>query len=211
MTYAKICGLRTIEHALAAVEAGADLLGLIFAPSRRQVTPAQASAIARAVRDAAPAGRQVELVGVFVNAAPDHMREVARECDLDALQLSGDEPAAIADQLAGIGLIKTIRFNASVAEQDWLAYDWPHVRLHADAHVPGVYGGAGVVADWQKSFELARRRQLILAGGLTPANVGVAIEQVRPWAVDVSSGVETDGVKDVRKIRQFVAGAKAAN
>jgi phosphoribosylanthranilate isomerase len=84
------------------------------------------------------------------------------------------------------------------------------VRLLVDAHVPGSYGGAGVVADWDRAAGLARRRSVLLAGGLTPANVAEAIQRVRPWGVDVSSGVEINGVKDHQKIRAFVAAARAA-
>ncbi|MBK9712898.1 MAG: phosphoribosylanthranilate isomerase [Kouleothrix sp.] len=205
MTFVKICGLRTAEHALAALDTGADLLGFIFAPARRQISPSQAAAIGTAVR---AAGRAT-LVGVFVNEAPERMLDIADTCGLDALQLSGDEPLAIARQLAGRELIKTVRLNQAAGEMDWLECDLPNVRLLVDAHVPGAYGGAGVVADWPRASALASRRPVILAGGLTPSNVGAAIRQVRPWAVDVSSGVETEGVKDVAKIRAFVAAARA--
>ncbi|HEX9369607.1 MAG TPA: phosphoribosylanthranilate isomerase [Roseiflexaceae bacterium] len=209
MTFVKICGLRTPEHALAAVEAGADLLGFIFAPARRQVAPAVAAAIAQAVRAAEPvAGRRLTLVGVFVNEAPTRMLEIADACGLDALQLSGDEELPIVEHLNGRALIKAVRLNDAVQEQDWLRAALPNARLIVDAHVPGAYGGAGVVADWERAAALARRRPIILAGGLRPENVGAAIRQVRPWGVDVSSGVETDGVKDVAKIRAFVAAVR---
>src|ERR687886_734439 len=103
MTAVKICGLRTVEHALVAADAGADLLGLVFAPSRRQVAPDQAAAIAAQVRawQAEHAGRSIQIVGVFVNELPERMLELARVCDLDALQLSGDEPVGLAQQLDG--------------------------------------------------------------------------------------------------------------
>jgi phosphoribosylanthranilate isomerase len=211
MTFVKICGLRTIAHAVAAVEAGADLLGFIFAPARRQISPATAAQISQAVRSASPAGRRLTLVGVFVNEEPAQMRAIAAECGLDAIQLSGDEPAAIAEQLSDIALIKAIRFEATPTEDVWLQSERPNVRLHVDAHVPGAYGGAGVTADWDRARLLARQRPIVLAGGLTPENVGAAIEQVRPWGVDVSSGVETDGAKDVAKIHAFVTAARAAD
>jgi phosphoribosylanthranilate isomerase len=212
MTIVKICGLRAVEHALAALDAGADLLGFIFAPSRRQVSPAEVARIAGAVRAATPAGRQVELVGVFVNEAPERMAAIARECDLDAIQLSGDEDVTLLDSLAGHAVIKTVRLNDAPGERPWLHdHLQPTPRLHVDAHVPGSYGGAGVVADWERAAALARRRPIMLAGGLSAENVAAAIEHVRPWGVDVSSGVETAGIKDVAKIHAFVRAVRVVD
>jgi len=211
MTLVKICGLRTVEHALAAVDAGADLLGFIFAPARRQVSPAEVAQISRAVRSATPPERRLTIVGVFVDEAPERMRAVAQQCDLDAIQLSGDEPIALAKQLGDLAIIKAVRFRETTAEQSWLNSEAPNIRLLVDAHVPGTYGGAGVVADWDRARLLADHRPIILAGGLAPANVGMAIEYVRPWGVDVSSGVETEGIKDSAKILAFVSAAHAAD
>jgi len=211
MTFVKICGLRTIEHALAAAAAGADMLGLNFAASCRQVSPEQAAQIAEAVR-ATPHAQRVSLVGLFVNQAPEHMLRIARQCRLDAIQLSGDEASELAEQLSGITLFKAIRLDGTPREAGWLGADHaPNVRLLVDAHVPGSYGGAGVLADWGRAAELARQRPIMLAGGLTPENVDAAIRQVQPWGVDVSSGVETNGVKDIVKIRAFVAAARACD
>src|SRR5215470_9963559 len=124
MTIVKICGLRTVEHALVAVEAGADLLGFIFVPARRQIGPAEAAAIGAAVR-AAPGGKRVGLVGVFVNETAGHMLEIANTCSLDALQLSGDEAAAIVGELRAARpdhmIIKALRLTGADAEQGWLA------------------------------------------------------------------------------------------
>ncbi|MEO7912970.1 MAG: phosphoribosylanthranilate isomerase [Roseiflexaceae bacterium] len=209
MTFVKICGLRTIEHALAAADAGADMLGLNFAASRRQVSPEQAALIAEAVR-VTPHARRVALVGLFVNEAPERMLAISRQCRLDAIQLSGDEASDVAGKLPGIALYKAIRLDGAPSEQGWLEADLdPNVCLLVDAHVPGSYGGAGVLADWGRAAELARRRSIVLAGGLTPENVDAAIRQVCPWGVDVSSGVETNGVKDTVKIRAFVAATRA--
>jgi phosphoribosylanthranilate isomerase len=210
MTIVKICGLRTVEHARAAVEAGADLLGFIFAPARRQVPPAEAATISAAVR-AMPAGRRVGLVGVFVNQAAELMATIVRECDLDAIQLSGDENQEIMEALPPDCMaIKAVRLAGAAEEQGWLRAN-EAARLLVDAHVPGAYGGSGVVADWGHAAELARQRPIILAGGLTPDNVAEAIRQVRPWGVDVSSGVETDGLKDVAKIQAFVAAVRVVD
>jgi phosphoribosylanthranilate isomerase len=207
MTLVKICGLRTIEHALAAAEAGADMLGLNFAKSRRQVSPEQATEIAAAVR-AAPGGPPPLLVGLFVNEAPARMLAIAHQCGLDAIQLSGDEASELAGELPGYRLLKAIRLDDRPTEAGWLAAQAPAVHLLLDAHVAGAYGGTGVLANWEQAAELARQRPIMLAGGLTPENVGAAIQQVRPWGVDVSSGVETDGIKDSAKIRAFVAAAR---
>jgi phosphoribosylanthranilate isomerase len=210
MTSIKICGLRTIEHALAAADAGADMLGLVFAPSRRQISPEDAATIAQAVR-ATPRDWQVTIVGLFVNEAPERMLAIARQCRLDALQLSGDETSDLAARLPGYTLLKAIRLDGRPSEAGWLeAGQALEVRLLVDAHVPGSYGGAGMLADWDRAAELARRRSIVLAGGLTPENVGEAIRRVRPWGVDVSSGVETDGAKDCAKIRAFIGAARAS-
>ena len=180
---------------------------MIFAPARRQVSVAEAAAIARAARAAGPA----QVVGVFVNETPERILAVAAECELDAVQLSGDEPLASASGLAGRTLLKAVRLGQVAAEAEWLAAELPNLRLLVDAHVPGAYGGAGVLADWDRAARLARQRPIVLAGGLTPENVGAAIRQVRPWGVDVSSGVETDGAKDVAKIRAFIRSARLAD
>jgi phosphoribosylanthranilate isomerase len=211
MTLIKICGLRTIEHALAAADAGADMLGLNFAASRRQISPEQAAAIAAAVR-AKLHTQQVSIVGLFVNEAPERILAIAHQCGLDAIQLSGDETCEVTSCLPGIALLKAIRLAGAPNEDGWLqAPPAPNVRLLVDAHAPGSYGGSGMLANWNRAAELASQRPIMLAGGLTPENVAVAIQQVRPWGVDVSSGVETDGIKDVAKIRAFVAAARAGD
>lgn len=206
----KICGIRTLAPALVAAAAGADLIGFVFAPSRRQVSPAEAAAIAAAVR-AAP-GPRPRLAGLFVNAAPPTIAAVAAEVGLDLVQLSGDEPAEHAGQIA-LPILKAIRMDGSAAEAAWLRLaegGASGVTLLVDAQVPGSYGGTGVVADWGRAAALARRAPVVLAGGLSPANVGEAIAAVRPLGVDVSSGVETDGVKDPLKIEAFIGAARAA-
>ncbi|HEU5012621.1 MAG TPA: phosphoribosylanthranilate isomerase [Roseiflexaceae bacterium] len=209
MTRVKICGLRTVEHALAAAGAGAAILGFMFAPSRRQLTPECAAAIIREVR-AAQHMQAIQCVGLFVNEQPARMLSIVEQCGLDAVQLSGDEPISILAALPhDLPILKAVRLQGAPEEQDWLESDYPHVRLLVDAHVPGSYGGTGTVADWDRAAALARQRPLMLAGGLTPENVAAAIRQVRPWAVDVSSGVETDGIKDCTKISAFIAAARS--
>lgn len=203
----KICGLMTPEDGRAAVAAGADLLGLVLAPSRRQVDVTQARAIAAAAREEArESGRVVEIVGVFVNESPEVINGLAREIGLDRAQLSGHEDAAAAP-LIDVPVAKAIRFDDHSGEAAWLSQR--EASLLVDARVSGSYGGAGVVADWDRAAELAAQRPLWLAGGLTPANVAAAIRAVRPAVVDVSSGVETDGAKDIAKVAAFIRAAHA--
>jgi len=215
MTIVKICGLRTVEHALVALNAGADYLGMIFAPSRRQVGDVQAAAITEALRAApiGPSGRRPGLVGVFVNETPGRMLSLHERLGLAAIQLSGEEDVDILDYLRDVHVLKAVRFNSTPNEDAWLTIDWPapKLRLLADAHVSGSYGGAGVLGDWKTAANLASTRPILLAGGLTPQNVAQAIREVRPWGVDVSSGVETDGVKDSAKIRAFIAAVRAVD
>ena len=204
----KVCGIRTVEHALTAAQAGADCIGMIFAPGRRQITPEQGRIIVDALR---LAGHATRPVGVFVNADVTEIKEVAELAGLAIIQLSGDEPIGLADQIDR-PLLKALRLTGSPAEQEWrdrAAAD-ERLRLLVDAHVAGSYGGAGVLADWAQAGELARQTPIVLAGGLDAANVAAAIASVRPWGVDVSSGVETGGIKDNAKIIAFVEAAQQA-
>lgn len=201
MTIVKICGLRTAEQALAAATAGAEMLGLMFAPSKRQITSEQAQAIVAAVRQH-PSGKHVRFVGVFVNESPALMDDIAAHVGLDYVQLSGDETPDQASELR-TPWIKAIRIDGSLLERTWLSTATEQPLL-IDAHVPGSYGGSGQLADWGRASAIASQRPLMLAGGLTPANVAKAINHVHPWGVDVSSGVETDGTKDAAKIVAFI-------
>lgn len=200
----KICGLRTAEQAIGAAAAGASLLGFVFAPSKRRVSVEEAATIVATLK-AHPVGRQVQTVGLFVNESPAVINATLDACDLDFAQLSGDEPLAVAQSLAR-PLIKALRLDGSQHEQDWIASSAAALLL-VDAHVSGSYGGTGTLANWQAAATLARKRRLLLAGGLTAANVAPAIAEVQPAGVDVSSGVETDGTKDLAKIQAFVAAA----
>lgn len=220
MTLIKICGLATVEHALAAAVAGADFIGLVFAPSRRQIRAAHAAEIVRGLRQH-PAGARVRVVGLFVNEQPAHINQLVAQCGLDYVQLSGDE---LPQAMAGIQrpVFKSLRLNDSPAEAAWLHIaaqaagsgvaapqmaPWPFL---VDAHQPGSYGGTGTLADWGRAAQLARQRPLLLAGGLNPANVAAAIAQVQPHGVDVSSGVEIEGKKDTARIEAFIQAARSA-
>ncbi len=208
MTVIKICGLRTVEHALVAAEAGADLIGLVFAPSRRQIDIVQAVAIREALERI---NNRPQVVGLFVNSPPLAICDIVDRCGLDIIQLSGDEPLDLLEHLPGRQILKAIRLNDGIGEAAWLADGRHHQRVGflVDAHVAGAYGGTGVTADWARAAGLATHHQIMLAGGLTPSNVGQAIQQVRPWGVDVSSGVETENVKDSVKICAFIAAVRA--
>ncbi|GAC1544738.1 MAG: phosphoribosylanthranilate isomerase [Herpetosiphon sp.] len=209
MPLVKICGVRTVEAAMAAAAEGADFVGLIFAPTRRRVTLEGAQAITRALR-ADPQGADVAVVGVFVNESTEQIEQIAEDVGLDWVQLSGHEEQGSVSGLR-VPLIKAIRFDGHPSEQSWLASDdtCGAQPLVVDAHVEGTFGGAGVKADWQTAAALAQRRSVLLAGGLTSENVGAAISCVQPWGVDVSSGVETEGQQDLDKIRAFIRAAKA--
>ncbi len=214
MTLVKICGIREVEHALVAVEAGADFLGLVFyRPSPRFVTVEQARAVHEAVSQVDPDGR-VRLVGLFVNETTERMNVVAAEVGLDVIQLSGDEPASIIAELdrpaiASMRIDSSGKVNEEGRFRELTAA--APMAIMVDAHVPGLYGGTGTVADWFVATDFALRYPVILAGGLQPANAAEAIRRVKPFAIDVSSGVETEGVKDPAKIRAFIAAAKTAS
>jgi phosphoribosylanthranilate isomerase len=211
----KICGVRQPGHAVVAARAGADMVGVVFAKSKRQVTVDEARAIRRAL-DALSAGQHPLLVGVFVNEAPARLAEVAVEVGLDAVQMSGDEPPGEVAALAGTyPVLKALRFTAhQPAEKALAVIDGyaalglgERLRLLVDAHSEKEYGGTGHLADWSLAAQLATRHDIILAGGLTPGNVARAVAEVGPWGVDVSSGVEADGTKDAGLIRQFIDAA----
>jgi phosphoribosylanthranilate isomerase len=203
----KICGIRAPEHMLVAAAAGADMIGLVFAPSKRQVDLDTGKLLVQVLRDA---GYATHVVGLFVNASVATIRQVAQECQLDCIQLHGNEPLSIMTDLPELPVWRAVRLQGADDEAEWLATTHPRVTLLVDAHVSGSYGGTGAQADWTKAAELAARRPVVLAGGLNPSNVVAAIRQVQPWAVDVSSGVERDGIKDNGLMAAFIDLAKQA-
>lgn len=202
MTQVKICGLKRPEDALVAVDAGADLIGLMmYEGSPRYIPSALAAQIAAAVRGRAAA------VGVFVNASVEEMNRAVRELQLDYLQLSGDETEETIRALdAPVIDVIHMRENLTpdaVAER--VSRTAARIVLLDTARV-GSFGGTGEVFDWNRVPPLAR--PVMLAGGLRPETVAAAIGRVRPWGVDVSSGVEHNGEKDHEQIRAFVAAAR---
>ncbi len=209
----KLCGMRAPEDARAAAAAGADLIGLVFAPSKRQVTLSVARAIVQSLDDLPV---RPPVVGLFVNAPATEVLRLAEAVPLDLIQLCGDEPAAYLDALDR-PVLRSLRLGpgSSRAQVCALAEAYferprPPRALVVDAHVPGHYGGTGTLADWELAAELATEFPVILAGGLHPGNVARAIEVARPVGVDVSSGIESDGRKDPVKMRVFVESARAA-
>lgn len=215
MTRIKICGIRNEEQALAVAAAGADLIGLMFAPSPRQITPAQAEKIMAALKKTRAT---LEVVGVFVNAHVGTVNRIAERCNLDWVQLSGDEPWEYCREMAR-PVIQVIRLSRNrKAEQVCkdLAYGTKLLKkqrhiFHLDSNVRDKYGGTGKKFDWKLAAPVAREFPVIVAGGLTPENVKEAIELIKPWGVDVSSGVETKGVKDMDKILKFIENVRKAD
>jgi phosphoribosylanthranilate isomerase len=213
----KICGLRTLEEALRAVEAGADLLGFNFyPPSPRYLTRRACETICSELeKRGIPAVR----VGVFVNESETFIRKALDENGLHLAQLSGDEPAELLVRLCGRAF-KALRPESRADLEQMLAGMPPRTEAPAylvDASLPGRYGGTGRRADWELAAALAvspdggRRFPVLLAGGLTPQNVAQAVRRVHPWGVDVASGVESSpGVKDVERVRAFVLAARSA-
>ncbi len=212
MTKVKICGITEVAQALAAAEAGADFVGLVFAPSKRQVDAERAKEIIAAIKKRKPLA-----VGVFVNTPADAVNRIAEYCGLDWVQLSGDEPGEYLKDIQK-PTIKAIRVRSQQSSQELLtqiatgyqAYGEDSIYL-LDSHVEGSYGGTGQTFDWTLARGVAQRFPVIIAGGLSPENVAQAIRRARPWGVDVSSGVETDGVKDISKIKSFIQAVRKAD
>ncbi len=212
MVRVKICGLREPAHALAAAEAGADFLGLVFAPGRRQLTLTEAERLVQAARTLPASPR---LVGVFAGTPAPEVNQIAAHLGLDLVQLSGDESWAFCQKMTR-PVVRTVHISptttaaeALAAMQQGLAAR-PDLRFLLDTRVGTASGGTGQTFDWHIAEEVAARYPVIVAGGLTPENVGELISTVHPWGVDVSSGVETAGVKDMAKICDFIRAAKAA-
>ena len=208
--FVKICGLTSLEDARVALEAGADLLGFTFyPPSPRYIEPERCAEIVRGLRASAPrsALHAPRLVGLFVNVSTDQVAGVLDRCGLDLAQLHGDEGP---DALKALGGRAFKAFRGNGHDHDAFTAAGPgQPAFLVDAAVAGKFGGTGKTGDWEGAAELARRYSLLLAGGLTADNVAEAIARVRPWGVDVASGVEASpGKKDHAKVRAFVENAK---
>ena len=217
MTWVKICGNTNLEDARAAVEAGADALGFIFAPSVRRISPKAAGKIIAEL----PA--EVEKIGVFVNQAAEIVLDTVETAGLTGVQLHGGETVGYARELLAkarrLKLIKGVHMttpDGTIGKAAELAEGAEVLAaVLFDSSTPERGGGTGKTFDWQEAAPvvrlLARKFRVIVAGGLTAANVRAAIELFRPWGVDVASGVELEaGRKDHEKVRAFLAAAKAA-
>ncbi|KKB35413.1 phosphoribosylanthranilate isomerase [Bacillus thermotolerans] len=196
----KICGIRDIDTALYAKEINTDAVGFVFAKSKRQVTVDQAAEIADELK-----GGPLK-VGVFVNETQENIERIAEQASLDIIQLHGDEPPELAEALR-LPVVKAFSFQKGAQLSDMLSYPADYILL--DSPIGPYRGGNGTSFDWSLlEKETFDRSRLILAGGLHAGNVQEAIQMIKPYAVDVSSGVETDGSKDRQKMKQFIQAAK---
>ena len=218
MIRVKICGIGTPTDACTAAEAGADFIGMVFVPERhRRISPEAAREIVDAVRgldDPPPS-----MVGLFADQPLEEVNETVAQCALDAVQLCGQESVEYAANL-DCQVIKVVHVPASYRAPDDVPRLAARVQEYADTGclvtldrlVEGIQGGTGQRFDLDVAASMAHRGgSFILAGGLTPANVGRVISVVRPWGVDVSTGVETIGKKDRGKIRRFISNARDAD
>ncbi len=220
MTKVKICGLRSVENALLVARAGADMIGLNFYPDTpRYVEPALARDIALRLREELGAACP-SLIGVFVNAEAAEVRAIAEQVGLDRAQLSGDETADSLRDLGSLAFkgIRPVDEAEAIADAKKFgqltaaAGDSPSILV--DAYNPKLYGGTGETTSLNVALAVkAAVARMMLAGGLNPENVGERLRLIRPWAVDVASGVEAGapGIKDGSKVRAFIKAVRAAD
>ena len=208
--WVKICGTTNLEDALAAVDAGADALGFVFAESPRRVDLSVAGQITRSL----PEG--IERVGVFVNETAARIRGIVQEAGMTAVQLHGDESPEFAAGLveSGLRIFKAVPVRGGFAARMIAFADRGKVDAVLLDTAAGLRGGTGVSFDWHSVAEYMPRHgediKVVIAGGLTPQSVPYAVRILRPWGVDVSSGVEREpGKKDHEKVRAFVKAAKS--
>jgi phosphoribosylanthranilate isomerase len=208
MTHIKICGIKEETHAIALAKASIDFMGLVFATSPRQVTSYYAKKIIELLRKKK---NSTEVVGVFVNTEAGKINRIADSCGLDWVQLSGDEPWELCREL-NRPVIKVIRVSrnykpekiiADLSYGEKILAKQKHLYL-IDSNSPDRFGGTGQPFKWKLARPIAERFPVIIAGGLTPENVREAIQTIKPWGVDVSTGVETKGAKDLDKILKFI-------
>jgi phosphoribosylanthranilate isomerase len=205
MTRVKICGITNLADAISAAELGADYLGFNFYPGSKRFI--EGEACRKIIAGLDRGGIAIQKVGVFVNASLDVILSTLEGCRLDLAQLSGDEPVDFVTALGERGF-KAIRprslDEARAAGQLAKVRKTPPALL-VDAHFPGAYGGSGQTADWDAATLLAKEYPILLAGGLTSENLSQALRRVRPWGVDVASGVESaPGIKDREKMKAFI-------
>jgi len=205
MVHVKICGIRYAEDAEEAVKAEATALGFNFwKRSPRYIAPEEAARIIASVPE------PVWTVGVFVDEAPERVLEIAQKTGVSTLQLHGSESPEYLERLGPIPIIKAFKVGKDFQPEQLRRYHTATAFL-LDGFVAGLPGGTGRTFDWSLAEKAGSYGRIILAGGLTPANVVMAIRQVRPWGVDVCSGVEREpGKKDPRQMREFIQAVRAA-
>ena len=215
MTHVKICSVQALEHALAAANAGADFVGFNFVPGvRRRLERDAARRMVREYRERHGTGGP-RLVGIFADQPLAEVNHILAGCGLDMAQLSGQEPVSFALQVER-PVIKAVHVptgrprDPTIDDLNRLLQELEaeDILPLLDPHVDGAPGGTGATFDWAVAEALALSHRFLLAGGLTPDNVAQAVDRVRPWGVDVSSGVETSGLKDLEKIRAFIQNAR---
>ena len=216
-TRVKICGVQRVEDAIEAARCGADFIGVVFVPGRRRrIEPSDARRIVSGLRNAWD--RPPKVVGLTAGQPLEEVRRIVMESEVDMVQLCGGEDLRYAEGV-GAPVIKVVHVPLFQDLEETLAGARREVRaflerghtVTLDRKVDGLQGGTGERFDWELARALsAEGHPFLLAGGLTPDNVGGAVSSVRPWGVDVSTGVETGGVKDHGKIRAFVSAARAA-
>jgi phosphoribosylanthranilate isomerase len=208
MTRIKICGLTESRHVKTAAMLQVDFVGFVFAESKRRITPERAAELIAGAKehDLHPAA-----VGVFVNEPADYINRIARQCNLDWIQLSGDEPwdfCAAVDlpviRVLHITPDKTADDIAGSIEHVYKLYDRNRLIILLDSKIEGCYGGTGSTFDWNLLQTISAGYPVMVAGGLNPGNIGTLVKQFHPWGVDVSSGVEINGNKDSNLIREFI-------
>jgi phosphoribosylanthranilate isomerase len=204
VTRVKVCGITSREDAVAAVEAGADALGFVFVPGTpRCVHPEVAERIVGVLPPF------VTPVGVFMNQPLEEVLRIAARCGLQAVQLHGDEPEAYSRRIP-LRVIKAVRVRD--AESLRMLPIYPAHAFLLDAFVEGQAGGTGTPVSWELAVQAKGHAPIILSGGLRPDTVGLAVRRVRPYGVDVSSGVEVSpGRKDHQKVREFIAAVRQAD
>jgi phosphoribosylanthranilate isomerase len=211
----KICGTTNVEDALLASEAGADAVGFVFAESPRKVN----TGVVRPIVDSLPL--EIEKIGVFVDASADEIAEIARECGLTGVQLhSGIADDAVkrlrSEFGAGLKILRVLHYGAEIEESLRLAAETAVDGVLVDSRTAAAVGGTGVRFDWEEArrtiFGGERKMKLIAAGGLNAENVGEAICVLKPWGVDVVTGVEcAPGRKDPEKVKKFIEAVRAAH
>ena len=208
MTVIKICGLTSIEDALGAAASGADIIGMVFAPSHRRVSPELAFTIVKQVRQMP---HHPIIAGVFVNEQPQSVNEIAAYCSLDIVQLSGDESWDYGRKLA-CPFIKVIHVTPASNSTDivlsikkgYTSTQGMSFICMLDCKFDSNYGGSGLSFNWDIAAEATLRFPLMIAGGLSAGNVRKLMRQANPAGVDVSSGVEIEGKKDIGRIQEFI-------